>query len=321
MTAVGYYLGFDTSNYTTSVACYCPEESTIRHSKRLLPVPAGQLGLRQSDALFHHVRQLPEVLSQALAQAEGAPVAVCASERPRNLPDSYMPCFLAGATTAKAVAATHRVPYYPTAHQDGHLAAALYASGRLDLADRPFLAFHVSGGTMELLHITPHWEQVFSVTVLGQTLDISAGQLIDRVGIRLGLPFPAGAHLEALAQDSTREEFRRILLRDGDCSLSGMENLLEKMLADGAAPADAARFLLLSLADLLDRMTRYALERQGPLPVVYSGGVMSNRLLRSRLQQGAWESIFAPPEFSADNAAGVAVLGCLMDQRQKGGGA
>ncbi len=316
MNTLPYYLGFDTSNYTTSVALYESGEGTIRHSRQLLPVEPGQLGLRQSDALFHHVRRLPGVMEEVLGGQ--APIgAVCASEKPRNLSDSYMPCFLAGAAAAKGIALALGAPYYGTAHQDGHLAAALYSAGRLDLMDRPFLGFHISGGTMEVVRVVPGKTDVFAIRVLGHTLDLSAGQLIDRVGARLGLSFPAGPQLEALAAAGTTTDKRVIPLRDGCCNLSGMENVMDRLLEAGTPPADAARFLLNTLADLLWRMTRAALEQVGRLPVVYSGGVLCNGLIRARLGQGDWESVFAAPEFSSDNAAGVAVLGYYTDRLRR----
>lgn len=313
------FLGFDSSNYTTSVACYHAKSGILCHSKRLLPVEQGALGLRQSDALFHHIRQLPEILSQALEGEKEPLAAVCASEFPRRLPDSYMPCFLAGKTVAQSIATTEGVPYYGVSHQEGHLAAALYSAGRLDLLTQNFLGFHVSGGTMEVLLVTPDPEHILSVRRLAATLDISAGQLIDRVGVRLGLPFPAGPHLERLAREGTLLSRRPIRLKDGCCNLSGMENMLTKMLEQGTTPADAARFLLDYLAQVLCAMTRFAQKEAGPLPVVYSGGVLCNTFIREALSQMPEnpEAIFAKPEFSSDNAAGVAVLGSLLFQKEE----
>ncbi len=193
-----YFLGIDTSNYTTSAAKYDARSSTVCHSRKILPVGKGELGLRQSDALFHHIRQLPEVLERLMEGEGERPAAVCVSDRPRSLPDSYMPCFLAGKTVGQAVAQTMGLPFY-TSHQNGHIAAALWSAGRMELLDRPFLAFHVSGGTFEALRVAPSREEVFAPAIQAKTLDISAGQLIDRVGQMLDLGFPAGPQVEQLA--------------------------------------------------------------------------------------------------------------------------
>lgn len=311
-----YFLGLDTSNYTTSAAKYEPESSTVCHNRKLLPVREGELGLRQSDALFHHVRQLPEVLDALLAGEENRPLAVCASDRPRSLPDSYMPCFLAGKTVGQAAARVEGVPFYATSHQNGHLAAALWSAGRLDLLDRPFLAFHVSGGTFEVLRVVPSREAVFSPAILASTLDISAGQLIDRVGQMLGLGFPAGPRVEELARRGRWGKKIAPTFKGRDCCLSGMENKARRMLEQGTSPEDLCRFVLEYIAAVLCRMAEDALAENGELPLVFSGGVMSNRYLQGELAR-RFDCWFGGTEFSADNAAGVAILGSVLYQRER----
>ncbi|MEG0942626.1 MAG: peptidase M22 [Angelakisella sp.] len=308
------FLGLDTSNYTTSASIVEPESSTVCQSKKLLPVAQGELGLRQSDALFHHVRQLSEQVRTVLSGTTSTPSAVCVSDRPRNAEGSYMPCFLAGKMAAECIAAALHVPVYYTSHQVGHLLAALHSAGRLDLLSRDFLALHVSGGTFELLHIRPHAEQIVSAEIVAHTLDISPGQLIDRIGQRLGLPFPSGVHLESLAAGGKAVKLPKIVLKDGCCCLSGMENKVGSLLKDGFPPADVALFVLEYIAALLERMTTEALCKTGPIPVVFSGGVMSNRLIQQRL--AAPERFFAEPAFSADNACGVAIAGAIFYERE-----
>ena len=314
-----YFLGIDTSNYTTSVAAYHPKSNAVCHSKRLLPVKKGELGLRQSDALFHHVRQLPEVMAEALAAEEGPLLAVCASDRPRSLPDSYMPCFLAGKMAGQASAMAAGVPFFAASHQNGHIAAALWSAGRLDLADKPFLAFHVSGGTFEVLRVEPDREQVFRPSIVAATADISAGQLIDRVGQMLGLGFPAGPQVEKLALAGRWEQKLRPAFRGRDCCLSGMENKAAQLLRDGTAPADLCRFVLETISAVLCRMAEEALAENGDLPLVFSGGVMSNSILKEHLSR-RFSCSFGTPEFSADNAAGTAILGSLLWRRERGEG-
>lgn len=310
----GVVLGLDTSNYTTSAAVFDPESGVILQRKQLLPVKEGVLGLRQSDALFHHVRQLSDQVRGVMAETDRPVAAVCVSDRPRGVEGSYMPCFLAGKMAAECIGAALRVPVYYTSHQAGHVVAALYSAGKLELLDKPFLAFHVSGGTFEGLRITPDQQKVLSAEILAHTLDISPGQLIDRTGVRLGLPFPAGPHLERLAEGGHCGKVRKPVLKDGCCCLSGMENQVEKMQKEAVPPADIACYIQTYLAGVLTAMADWCLERTGPLPVLYSGGVMSNRFLRERL--AGPERYFAQPAFSADNACGVALLGGLLAQRE-----
>lgn len=312
-----YFLGIDTSNYTTSAAKYDPESSAVCHSRKLLPVKEGELGLRQSDALFHHVRQLPEVLEELTAGEEQRPLVVCASDRPRSLPDSYMPCFLAGKTVGQAVARVNGIPFYATSHQNGHLAAALWGAGAMELMDRPFLAFHVSGGTFEVLRVQPDREAVFAPAILASTRDISAGQLIDRVGQMLGLGFPAGPRVEELARRGRWGKKISPTFRGRDCCLSGMENKARQLLESGVSPEDLCRFVLEYIAAVLCRMAEDALAAEGALPLVFSGGVMSNGLLRDTLSR-RFDCHFAGREFSADNAAGAAIIGGVLYRRGRG---
>lgn len=311
-----YFLGIDTSNYTTSAAIVEPESSTVCQSKKLLPVEQGQLGLRQSDALFHHVQTLGDRVEEVMAKMDGALSAVCVSDRPRSVEGSYMPCFLVGKMAARCIAAALSVPIYYTSHQVGHILAALYSAQRLDLLEQDFLALHVSGGTFELLHVRPDRTSIITSDIVARTLDISPGQLIDRTGQRLGLPFPSGVQLEGLAMGGSAPRLPKIVLKDGCCCLSGMENKVENLLREGTAPADTARFVLEYLAALLESMTDEAIKKTGDLPVVFSGGVMSNLIIKNRLT--APNRFFAEPVFSTDNACGVAFAGALLHSRRGG---
>ena len=196
-------IGVDTSNYTTSVAVLDESGELIANLKRPLPVKAGERGLRQSDALFAHTVNIPELMAEAEQYVRDARiVAVGVSEKPRNMKGSYMPCFLAGVSLASGIAMASGAPLYRVSHQCGHIMAALYSSGRLDLADRSFVAFHVSGGTTEMLDVKPA-ERGFSTEIIGGTKDLNAGQVIDRIGVRMGFPFPAGRYIEDSACKNT----------------------------------------------------------------------------------------------------------------------
>ncbi len=297
-------LGFDTSNYTTSAAAF--DGAAGQNCSRLLDVKPGELGLRQSDALFAHVKRLPELTAALAAQADLRDIAaVGVSTRPRAVEGSYMPCFLAGECQASVLSSVLGVPLVRVSHQQGHLAAVLFSAGRMDLMDRPFLAWHLSGGTTELLLAEPE-EGNLRARRIGGTKDLAAGQIIDRTGKALGLPFPAGKALDALAGQSA--EKRRVTVKlDGlEFSFSGLENQMQKLRTEGAPPEETAAFVLRSVSDAVVRATEEALRQHPGLPVVFSGGVASNTLLRARCAK--LDPVFAPPQYSTDNALGVAVL-------------
>ena len=300
-------LGLDTSNYTTSAAVFDGEEG--RNQGRLLEVRPGELGLRQSDALFQHVKHLPEVVEALLGEEGlGTVQAVGASTRPRAVEGSYMPCFLAGASQGQVLSQVLGVPFYAFSHQQGHLAAAAWSAGWLDLLDRPFLAWHLSGGTTELLRVEPEEDGVaVRAEILGGTSDISAGQLIDRTGVLLGLPFPAGKALDALSGQADADLAYPVKRNELTFSLSGMENQVKKLLEEGEKPANIARFTLDTVINVVLRTTQEAQQRYPGLPVLCSGGVASNTRLRAALGESCG-ALFAQPQYAADNAMGTAIL-------------
>ena len=295
-------LGLDTSNYTTSAALFDGVSGT--NSGRLLDVRPGELGLRQSDALCQHVKRLPELLEQLLGVRQEIQ-AVGASARPRAVEGSYMPCFLAGESQARGIAAALGVPFFSWSHQEGHLAAAAWSAGRMELLDRPFLAWHLSGGTTELLLVKPEGFTV-SAEIIGGTSDLSAGQLIDRTGVLLGLQFPAGKALDALYLQADTCYEPRVKLKGLTFSLSGMENQVKALAAEGEKPANIARFALDAVFNVVVRATQEAQRRYPGLPVLCSGGVASNSKLRPWL--ASYGAVFAQPQYSTDNAMGTAVL-------------
>lgn len=300
-------LGLDTSNYTTSAAIW--DGGDVTQVKRLLPVRAGERGLRQSDAVFHHVRQLPELLEE-LRRRSAAPLCGVAASDPvpsrRRAP--ICPASWWGRGRRGNWRPPARLPLRFFTHQQGHVAAALYGAGCLDWLDREFLAFHVSGGTTDALLVRPDAEGLPSCETAAHSLDLKAGQLIDRIGVLLGLPFPAGPALEELAKEARGEYAPRPSMQGADCHLSGVENQCRAMLEKGEPPAETALFCLRSVEAALRAMTRALLDRFPGRPLLYAGGVMSNRLIRAALET-EFGGRFAPPAFSADNAAGIALLG------------
>lgn len=297
-------LGLDTSNYTTSAAVF--DGAGGENAGQLLTVRPGELGLRQSDALFQHVKALPQRLAELRQSGwlDGLS-AIGASDRPRAVEGSYMPCFLAGDSLGQALALTLGVPFYRVSHQQGHLAAAAWSAGRLDLLERPMLAWHLSGGTTELLYVEPDGVNV-TARRIGGTSDISTGQLIDRTGVLLGLDFPAGKAVDQLGKDQIGQRFS-VKLNDLTFSLSGMENKVRAMAERGDAPAQICGFVLETVSDVVRRTTQAALEQYPGVPVLCSGGVASNSRLRAVMEQ-ACGAVFAQPRYARDNAMGVAIL-------------
>lgn len=296
-------LGLDTSNYTTSAAWY--DGKTGTNAGRLLEVKPGALGLRQSEALFQHVKRLPGIMEKL--DFQGRISAVGASTRPRAVDGSYMPCFLAGESQGRSLAKVLGVRFYEFSHQQGHIAAVLYSADRLPMLEYPMLAWHLSGGTTELLYVEPG----LRARKIGGTEDLSAGQLIDRTGRILGLDFPAGKELDALGAVDNAQPFP-IKVTESRFSLSGMENQVKSRYQAGMMAEEIAGFSLSSIAEAVKKATEQALLRYGELPVVFTGGVSSNTRLRMVMKPlGA---IFGSPQYSTDNAMGIAVLTYLAER-------
>ncbi|MBE6629219.1 MAG: peptidase M22 [Ruminococcaceae bacterium] len=303
------YLGIDTSNYTTSVAVVTKEGEVIANLKAPLPVKSGERGLRQSDAVFSHVRNIPALMFDLREVLQGKKLlAVGVSTRPRDVADSYMPCFLAGRAAAESLAAGLQLPVHEFSHQNGHLMAALYSAKALRLLGKPFAAFHVSGGTTELLRVCPRGSD-FSVEKIGGTADLNAGQVIDRIGVAMGLSFPCGPALEALAMENKKRVPKpRISVKKGTCNLSGLENLALELWESKKDKPLVAAFVLEFIARTLSAMTAWVRTEDPKLPVLFAGGVMSNRIIAQKISEQYEKVYFAKPAFSADNAAGVALL-------------
>ncbi len=299
-------IGFDTSNYTTSIAAFWGEDGI--NCSQLLPVKAGALGLRQSDALFAHVKSLPELSGRLFSHIDDAKSigAVAVSTRPRAVEGSYMPCFLAGMAQAKLLSDALHVPLFEVSHQQGHVAAALWSASRMDLMEVPHLAWHLSGGTTELLLIAPEEKNV-KATRIGGTTDLSAGPIIDRTGQLLELPFPSGKHLDALSQTAQDASVFRVKCPGMEFSLSGVQNKVEQYHKVQGDPAETAAYALRCVAHAVGKATRNAQKEYPGLEVVFSGGVASNSMLRQALQP--IHPVFAQPQYSTDNAMGVAILG------------
>ena len=297
-------IGFDTSNYTTSIACF--DGAGGNNCSELLPVKAGELGLRQSDAVFHHTKSLPELSGRLFSNIDiGSIQCVGVSVRPRMVDGSYMPCFMVGYSHAKMLSDACHVPLVCCSHQQGHIAAAAWSAGRPELMDQPHLAWHLSGGTTELLLVESDGAAV-RCKKIGGTTDISAGQLIDRTGQLLSLPFPSGKQLDQLGSTAVQDDYYRVKTNELFFSLSGVENKVNQYHSTHQQEAETAGYALRCICNVVYRTTMEALKQYPGLPVLLSGGVASNSMLRKTMEPlGA---VFAAPEYSRDNAMGVAII-------------
>lgn len=301
-------LGIDTSCYTTSVALAF-EDGRVFQKRKLLNVPDGARGLQQSAGVFQHVQNLPALMEALTMEHEGYRVtAVCASEKPRGIPGSYMPVFTVGAGAARQIAAALGVPYIPADHQRGHVRAALLGT---DLIGKPFLGFHLSGGTTEVLSV----DEKLKISLIGGASDITAGQLIDRVGVKLGLSFPAGPALERLAMEGESASAMPTSIKGVEASFSGAEAQAMRMIARGTRSEDVAAEVFSVVARTLAKIVERIASETEVMDVLMAGGVASSRLLQkllyARLQKtGSHAKIYwADPEYAGDNAVGVALIG------------
>lgn len=308
------YLGIDTSNYTTSV-CLVNDQKQIFQEKKILQVKSGEKGLRQSDAVFQHTINLPELIRklQIETSTQFNLKTVTASSKPRNVDGSYMPCFLTGVNTAYAVSAFTGATYYETSHQIGHILSVLFSENLLQLISEPFVALHLSGGTTEVLLVEPDNENILSAKIIAKSLDLKAGQAIDRTGVLLGIDFPCGAELDKLSLESAQNYRHKPSVKGMDVSLSGVENKATELFKSGSPKQDIAKFVLTYIAESVLAMLDNVFSEYPIMPIVFSGGVSSNSILRNTVKS-KYNAFFANPQFSCDNALGVAVYGYLKDK-------
>ncbi len=302
------YVGIDTSNYTTSLAILGEEGNIVANLKRPLPVKSGECGLRQSEAVFHHTVNVPSLMNEARAFLEGYDIAaIGVSSRPRNIEGSYMPCFLVGVSIAESISVFTGAPIYRFSHQCGHIMAAVRSSGREDLLASPFGAFHISGGTTEIVK-AEFRDGEFTTELFGGTADLNAGQVIDRIGVKLGLSFPAGRELEAIALKNDKKlPTRKISYANGRINLSGLENMANDLYDKTGDRSLVAAFVFDYIGKAVGRLADAYEESYGKSSFVFAGGVMSNTIIRAALVAGG-DRAFAEPELSRDNAVGVAEL-------------
>lgn len=295
------FLGIDTSNYTTSLSLV-KDGRVIANVKEPVFVGEGKVGVRQSDAVFSHTKNLPSAFARLRESYNGEEIkAIGCSYAPRDVEGSYMPCFLSGLAAASAIAFSTGAKVYEFSHQRGHIYAALYSAGMQELYEKEFAAFHVSGGTTELLYVKDG-----KINKIGGTLDLTAGQLIDRTAVMMSLPFPGGPYIEELASKGKCKNVK-ISNKGLYCNMSGGENKVKEMISDNVPREDIAAYVIEFVKKNLDKMTEMLIEEYGNIPVVFSGGVMSCSIIKKYFEN-KYGAYFAAPAFSSDNACGVALL-------------
>lgn len=347
-----WFLGIDTSAYTTSIAAVDDKGILLGEERKLLDVTQGKQGLRQSEALFQHVQNLPEVIalirqSSNLVINDLAGIGV--SAYPRPVEGSYMPVFRAGLSLAESLSYLHRIFLMKTSHQEGHLRAGIFSAEGPGVNE--FLSVHLSGGTSELLKVK-RLESRFEIKLLGGTTDLHAGQLVDRIGVLLGLPFPAGPALEKLADDKVQTmsvesnklvsplkqenvDLKNSFIRDSgvlhlpsvvkgyNFSFSGAETQARRWIESGVPPAVVAQSIQRCIANTVEKVVRRAIQETGIREVLIVGGVAANNFLRQRLRYRLEHPAvkarlyFADPRLSSDNAVGIALL--AYDKWKTGG--
>ncbi|HHV16088.1 MAG TPA: peptidase M22 [Gelria sp.] len=316
------YLGIDTSAYTTSLAIVDGDYNIINDQRQVLEVRQGEKGLQQSQALFQHLKNLPFLFKEISAGVAEQVAALAVSAFPRNVEGSYMPVFTAGLSQAQALSSYTGTPLYLFSHQEGHIMAGLKGNEAL-MAKDAFIACHFSGGTSEVLLVRRGQKGVFDIDITMAGSDLHAGQMVDRVGVAMGLPFPAGKSMEELAVKLGHDDFPTIpsAVKENSFSFSGPETNALKLLQAGEPPGAIACSVFRVIANTLEKCLLKAAAKCGLSEVLLVGGVMANSLIRQRLLDRlehpavGLKLYFAEPHLSTDNAVGVAMLAACLEQR------
>ena len=303
-------LGIDTSNYKTSVAVVDDMGKILYNSQSFLYVKEGERGLRQSDAFFQHVKKLPVLMEEVFALPDIRENFACVSvsTRPRPIEGSYMPVFMAGEAFARTLACSLDVPLYTYSHQEGHIEAVKYYSNFKD--SNRLVTYHFSGGTTEALLVDFNSNEF---QLVGGSKDLAYGQVIDRIGVSLGLQFPCGEELDEIAifGNYREKKLSKIKVNDGFVNLSGIETQAQRLI--GEIPADHL------VSELFNKIAHSILETTLQISKKYmindflfAGGVSSSGYIRSYLRNNLPKDIniaFGDAKLSQDNAVGIALLG------------
>ena len=305
-------LGIDTSNYKTSVAVVDMEGNIICNYQEFLEVKKGERGLRQSNALFQHVMKLPELVEWAMDAIVPANIAAIAvSERPRPVEGSYMPVFNAGVATAKTLSAALQIPVEHFSHQEGHIEAVKFYSEMK--SEEKLICFHFSGGTSEALLVEDHHDAGMHIEIVGGSRDLAFGQVLDRLGVALGMTFPSGQEMDDIACNtvlSGSNILPKIKCVDGYINLSGIETKCQRFIGE-VEDSQLITMTFQRLAEAIAVMCRQLAEKYNIKKFLFAGGVSSSQYIRAYLQEHLtdFEICFGDPKLSTDNAVGIALLG------------
>jgi N6-L-threonylcarbamoyladenine synthase len=298
-------LGIDTSCYTTSLVAIDQNNHILFEDRISLEVKDGHLGLRQSQAFFQHIRNLPILYEKCLNVIDPANIgSVCVSSQPRNVKDSYMPVFTAGVNLGKIMAKSLKCQYLEISHQENHLLAVAFDH----LLPETFIGVHISGGTSEILKVN-NKERMFS-EIIGKSLDLSFGQLIDRIGLYMGLAFPCGKKLDQLRTDPKNRYQLKLSIKELSFNLSGFENKLKGFYDQDHDLSKVSNTLFYYLALILSQVLKEALRDSNLETVVLSGGVSANSYLREFLVKTIDACVIFPEiPYATDHALGNAYYG------------
>lgn len=309
-----YYMGIDTSNYTTSIAIIDEMDRVVLDLRRVLKVDKGKKGLRQQEAVFQHINNLPELVDTMSKTIDFNDIhSISCSYKPRNIVESYMPVFKVGKGQAVVISRILKTNFYEFSHQEGHIGAGIIYNS-LKNSNR-FLGLHISGGTTELLIVNKH-NGNFNIEIIGGTLDISVGQLIDRIGVEIGLVFPCGKEMDNISKRGCTLKLNIPISIKNETwfNISGMENYFKRLLINESYSKEDI------LATIFDVVSSYLLEIiikgsriYGINDILITGGVSANSIIRETLKKTLINenitSYFPNIQLCTDNAVGIAYLG------------
>lgn len=304
-------IGIDTSCYTTSIAAISLDKKVIFNEKILLKVKKDSKGLRQSEAVFQHINNLGEIDSKIKSIINKYNiVGICASTKPRAIKNSYMPVFTVGYNFSKLCSTMIGCDLYETTHQENHIEASLLDN---KLNKEKFLSVHMSGGTTEILLCTKNKES-YDIEIVGGSKDISFGQLIDRVGVKMGYDFPCGKYIDenALNCESAIKQGLKTSVKEGYMNLSGLENQIDNII-DNCGKEYISKLVLDAVVRNMIKSIEHISKEYNIKDIVFAGGVSASKYiskeLTNRLRKYKINAYFTKPEYATDNAVGCALIG------------
>lgn len=309
-------LGIDTSNYTSSLSIVSGNK-LISDRRKLLNVEKSKIGLRQSEAVFQHIHNLPYLMSLVKQDIKDMSIdAIGVSNKPRPVEDSYMPVFKVGESFADFLSACLNIPVFKTSHQEGHIEAGIYSTNMN--VQKSFIALHLSGGTSEILKVEPKDSCKpgcfgFSIQIIGGSDDLSAGQFIDRAGVSLGFDFPAGKAVDDCALEGSPLTYKlSYSTRCGNMSFSGPETAVSKLISKGAETNDISASVMECISDSIINALKWCVKEYNINDVLFAGGVSSSRYIqkhiKDELKAPQYNIHFCSPMFCTDNSVGTAFL-------------